>query len=120
MRFSTPLIEKGLARPSTSPYSSPVVLVKKSGKEPRLTGDYSKINEILVTGISDIPKLSEIHEKLSRANFIACFDLPRAFHQIPVLEQDIPKTAIAIPGRKIEYLRAPFGFANIPGHIQYP
>ncbi|KAL0240025.1 hypothetical protein GEMRC1_010132 [Eukaryota sp. GEM-RC1] len=102
------LIEKGLARPSTSPYSSPVVLVEKSGKNPVSQETTQKSTKFW----------SLVFLTYLNSNFIACFDLPRAFHQIPVLERDIPKTAIAIPGRKIEYLRAPFGFANIPGHFQ--
>ncbi|KAL0213618.1 hypothetical protein P9112_005802 [Eukaryota sp. TZLM1-RC] len=83
-----------------------------------LTGDYGRLNEILIPIIPDIPRLSEVHKQLANAKYIACFDLPRAFYQILMHEEDIPKTAIVIPGRKIEFLRAPFGFSTVPAHFQ--
>ncbi|KAL0222280.1 hypothetical protein RCL1_002134 [Eukaryota sp. TZLM3-RCL] len=90
------LIEMGFARPSTSPYSAPIVLVEKEGKEARLTGDYSELNKVTQVLPADIPHLSELPKFLSNKNFIAVFDFPRAFWQIKVKEDDIPKTAISI------------------------
>lgn len=113
----------GFARTATGPHASPIVLVtyKDPVKKPRLTGDYSGpggINDLTIPLPPNIPRSTEIWSRLAKANFIACFDLPRAYYQMKVREEDIPKTALTIPGERIELLRASFGLKNVPAFFQ--
>ncbi|KAL0248883.1 hypothetical protein GEMRC1_004117 [Eukaryota sp. GEM-RC1] len=55
---------------------------------------------------------------LSKAQFIATLDLPKAFWQLKLREQDWMKTTLAIPGRKIFFKRAAFGLNNVPSFFQ--
>lgn len=115
------LCQKGLARPSNGPHSSPIVLVTYDNKKPRLTGDYSGIggvNDATKPFPSPVPSLSEIWMKLSKAKYIATLDLPRAFWQLMIEEKDIPKTALVCPGGYIEMLRASMGLKNVPSFCQ--
>ncbi|KAL0209414.1 hypothetical protein RCL1_007782 [Eukaryota sp. TZLM3-RCL] len=116
------LIQSGIARESTQKkYQSPVVLIEYATKKPRLTGDYSGvdgINQNTKPVPANLPKLSEINGLLSSASFIATVDLPRAFYQLMVNPKDVPKTAVGIPGRSIEFLRASFGLRNVPAIFQ--
>lgn len=49
----------GVIEPSTSPYSSPPVLVTREGKEPRFCVDYRLLNEKTVSESSALPKIHE-------------------------------------------------------------
>ncbi|KAL0213032.1 hypothetical protein RCL1_006658 [Eukaryota sp. TZLM3-RCL] len=97
-------------------YQSPVVLIEYQSKKPRLAGDYSGVNGLNNSTINipvELPLLSELNETLARANFIASLDLPRAFYQMKISEEDVTKTTLAIPGLKIALLRASFGLKNV-------
>ncbi|KAL0246543.1 hypothetical protein GEMRC1_007755 [Eukaryota sp. GEM-RC1] len=114
-------IKKGIARVSSRKHQSPIVYVEYKNKKPRICGDYSgaqgiNANSILVP--ANLPLMTEIDSMLVDAQYIAEFDLPRAYYQMPIAENDIPKTAVAIPGMAIEFCRASFGLTNIPAIFQ--
>ncbi|KAL0206453.1 hypothetical protein P9112_001760 [Eukaryota sp. TZLM1-RC] len=99
------LIEMGYAVESNYKFSSPIVLViYPDGKKPRLTGDFSGkdgVNAHTISVEPNLPRISDILEFLSRADYIATLDLLKAFWQMNVAEKDIEKTSISIPGRSI-------------------
>ncbi|KAL0214439.1 hypothetical protein P9112_006623 [Eukaryota sp. TZLM1-RC] len=97
------LIEMGYVVESNYKFSSPIVLViYPDDKKPRLTGDFSRkagVNAHKISVEPNLPRISDILEFLSRTDYIATFDLPKAFWQMNVAEKDIEKTSISIPGR---------------------
>ncbi|KAL0223940.1 hypothetical protein P9112_003330 [Eukaryota sp. TZLM1-RC] len=116
------LIEMGYAVESNYKFSSPIVLViYPDGKKPRLNGDFSGkdgVNAHTISVEPNLPRISDILEFLSRVNYIATLDLPKAFRQMNVAEKDIEKTSISIPERSIMFKRACFGLKNIPAVFQ--
>ncbi|KAL0205299.1 hypothetical protein P9112_000606 [Eukaryota sp. TZLM1-RC] len=116
------LIEMGYAVESNYKFSSPIVLViYPDGKKPRLTGDFSGkdgVNAHTISAEPNLPRISDILEFLSRADFIATLDLPKAFWQMNVAEKDIEKTSISIPGRSIMFKKTCFGLKNISAVFQ--
>ncbi|KAL0231766.1 hypothetical protein GEMRC1_011170 [Eukaryota sp. GEM-RC1] len=114
-------VDQGLARIATGKHQSPVVFITYPNRRPRIAGDYSGvdgINSRLIPITSCLPRISDIQAQLSSADFIASIDLPSAFYQLPIKEEDIPKTAIAVPGLSIEFTRASFGISNVPTYFQ--
>jgi len=112
------LLALKIIRPSSSPWSSPLHMVKKADGSWRPCGDYRKINSITVPDRYSIPNMNNIHHKLRGATVFSTIDLVKAYHFIPMKEEDIAKTSICTPFGNFEYLRMPFGLRNSSSTFQ--
>ncbi|KAL0225553.1 hypothetical protein RCL1_003465 [Eukaryota sp. TZLM3-RCL] len=93
----TDLVNSGFAYfTKDSKFGSPIVLVTyPDHRKPRLTGDFSGatgVNANTKTVVPNLPKISDILEFLSSAQFIGTLDLPKAFWQLNVATKDQEKT----------------------------
>lgn len=112
------LLENNIIRESSSPYCSPIVLVKKKNGDYRLCVDYRKLNSITVKDKYPLPIIEEQIEKLCGKKYFTSLDMSQGFYQIPLEEQSIPKTGFITPEGHYEFLRMPFGLANSPSVYQ--
>lgn len=107
------MLAAGIIRPSKSPWSSPLHMVAKPGSDKfRPCGDYRRLNSITVPDRYPIPSLSSCSSRLFESTVFSKVDLVKAFYQIPVHQNDIPKTAIITPFGLYEFLFMPFGLRN--------
>lgn len=72
----------GIIRTSTSPYSSPVLLVKKKAGSWRFYMNYQALNNVTFLDKFPIPIIEELFDVLNRANMFLKIDLKAGYHHI--------------------------------------
>ena len=104
--------ELGIVHRSDSPWASPLHVVPKADGSWRPCGDYRRLNVVTRDDRYPLPHIHDFNGKLAGMKVFSMVDLVRGFHQIPMADQDVPKTAIITPFGLFEFLRMPFGLKN--------
>ena len=112
------LLRKEIIRESSSPYASPIVLVRKKNGNIRLTVDYRVLNSRTVRDQYNVPKIEDTFNYLTGANFFTIFDLKDGYYQVAMAEGDKSKTAFWCPLGFYEFNRMPQGITNAPATFQ--
>ena len=84
---------KGVIRGSTSPWASPIVLVKKKCRGVRPCVDYRKVNELVKLDGFPLSSIQDCLDAVAGSELFSTFGLISGCYQIPLLEEDIPKSA---------------------------
>ena len=107
------MLDKNVIETSNSPWSSPIVLVKKKDGSIRFCIDYRKLNHVTIKDSYPIPRIDTTLDALSGSKWFSTIDLKSGYWQVKMTPEDKPKTAFSIPGGgHWQFLNMPFGLCN--------
>ena len=111
-------LDAGIIQPSSSPWASPLVFVKKKDGTTRPCVDYRKLNSVTQFDCFPLPKIDECLDSLGGSKYFSTLDLQSGYWQIEVKEGDRPKTAFRTRSGLYEYVVMPFGLSNAPSTFE--
>lgn len=113
------MLANGIVEPSSSPWASPIVMIKKKSGGWRFCVDYRALNKVLVSDSYPLPYVNSILNKLRDARFLSTLDIKSAYWQVPIAKDSRPLTAFTVPGRGLyQFKRLPFGLKIAPAEWQ--
>ncbi|GFU22925.1 hypothetical protein TNCV_1098561 [Trichonephila clavipes] len=80
------MLDEGIVQPSESPWSSPIVLVRKKDGSWRFCVDYRKLNSVTKKDVYPLPRIDDTLDCLKGAMFFSSMDLRSGYWQIEIDE----------------------------------
>ncbi|GBM73771.1 Transposon Ty3-I Gag-Pol polyprotein [Araneus ventricosus] len=112
------MLKEDVIQPSDSPWSSPVVLVKKKNGEWRFCVDYRRLKKITKKDVYPLPRIDDALDCLAGAKIFSMMDLKSGYWQIEVDDKDREKTAFVTSDGLYEFKVMPFGLCNAPATFE--
>ena len=92
------MAEQDLIEPSTSPWSSPAIIVPKKNGGIRFCIDYRRLNKVTIPDGMPLPRCDDSLDALGGSKWFSTLDLRSGFFQVPLDKESRHLTAFCIPG----------------------
>ena len=102
-------LELGLIRPSSSPWASPVLMIRKPDGSIRFCIDFRKLNDVTIKDRYPIPRVDDLLDVLGNAKYYSTMDVASGYWNVKMDERSIEKTAFTCKFGLYEWLVMPFG-----------
>nr|GEV68619.1 putative reverse transcriptase domain-containing protein [Tanacetum cinerariifolium] len=102
----------GFIRPSSSPWGTPVLFVKKKDRSFRMCIDHCELNKLTLKNRYPLLRMNDLFDQLQGSRVYSKIDLRFDYHQLRFQEEDIPKIAFRTRYGHYEFQVMPFGLTN--------
>lgn len=111
--------EMGVIEPSSSPWASPVVMVRKKDGTLRYCIDYRRLNEVTLKDSYPLPNMEDCLDSLGGAKYFSTVDLSSGYWQVQMTDDAKDKTAFyGVGGGLWRFTVLPFGLCNAPATFE--
>ena len=111
------MLERGVVEPSTSPWASPIVLIRKDGST-RFCIDYRKLNDMTQKDAYPLPRINATLDTLHGSQWFSTLNLLSGYWKVEVDEADRQETAFCTAEGLFQFRVMPFGQCNTPTTFQ--
>ena len=112
------MLHSGIIEPSSSEWSSPIVLVNKKDGTMRLGVDYRRLNAVSEADAYPMPRIDDLIDRLGHAKYVTTLDVTKGYWQVPISDQARAKTAFVMPFGLYQFRVMPFGLQGAPATFQ--
>lgn len=76
------MLNRGIIRPSTSPWASPIILVKKQDETDRLVVDFGRLNSVTLKDSYPLLRIDDALDAVNGTKYFSYMDLMNGFWQV--------------------------------------
>ena len=76
------MLNRGIIRPNTSPWASPIILVKKKDETDRLVVDFGRLKPVTLKDSYPLPRIEDALDAVNGTQYFSYVDLMNGFWQV--------------------------------------